>query len=157
MHERFYKGKFILETIEADVLNDNDTRNKNSWCLALEKVVALKRASCNRNGSYCWLTRSACVLSVAQLSGNVWPRWHSQHTAARHYAFCRSFTCSWTTQWVDCVMLHLLRMLVDQILLQMLGALQMSNSASVNHNNRIYSVLALQYRNNYISAIFCTY
>jgi len=31
---------------------------------------------------------SACMLSVARLSGNVRPRWHSQHTVARWYHHC---------------------------------------------------------------------
>ena len=32
----------IPETKNRDGLNDNDMRNKNTWCLALEKVVVLK-------------------------------------------------------------------------------------------------------------------
>jgi len=41
---------YITENKNRDALNDNDTHNKNTQGLVLEKVVALKRASCDRNG-----------------------------------------------------------------------------------------------------------
>ena len=46
----YYIIHFIPETKIRNVVNDNDTRNKNTCCLVLEKVTALKRASCGRNG-----------------------------------------------------------------------------------------------------------
>jgi len=63
-HERCYNSKFIPETKNRDALNDDDMRNKNTWCLVLEKVVALKRASCDRNGRViaAWLVQRTRAL-----------------------------------------------------------------------------------------------
>ena len=72
---------------KTEVLNDTDTRNKNTWCLVLGNVVALQgpvlaeMVKLLLSGSF-----SACALSLAWLSGNVQPCWHI------------SLICSWSTQ-----------------------------------------------------------
>jgi len=75
----YYIIYYIPETKVRDVVNDNDMGNKNTCCLVREKVIALKRPDVAEMVNYCL----ACLmLSLARLSGNVQPRWHSQHTVA---------------------------------------------------------------------------
>jgi len=63
--------QICTEAKNRDALNDNDTHIKNTLCLVLEKLVALKRVGCDRNSRVITALLVYYALCLIRLSGSV--------------------------------------------------------------------------------------
>ena len=114
--------------LKTDAMNDNDKRNKNTWWLVLQKVLALKRESCDRNGRViaAWFVQFVhaffgpafwqCLASLAQSAYRC--------STLRFFAGLSS-AAGQQRNWRRLRDAPLVAHLVDQIILQTLGAEKM--------------------------------